>query len=266
MANNGKIKASRGFLGRAWDAVFRRRVLTASEQADKSLLRRVAESLIERRNGNELVFLAIGVMIGVVTSQVITLLSTALGDFLYSLAPEAVGIVFTVLVLNRFDQIREDRQTREHLIRQMHSRYNQFALQAIEELRVLGWLSDGKLAGQDMRGSNWRDANLYQANLTGCDLQRVLLDDADLYEANLTGVKIKPEQLKRTKTMRYAIMPDGQKYDGRYNLPHDIELMFDPRFKTDPNNPEQIAAFYGVDVESYLRGQEPEIADRPFEI
>lgn len=222
--------------------------------------------LVERRSGNELVYLAIGILVGVVLFPLIGLVSADFQSFLYDLAPEAVGIVFTVLVLNRFDQIREDRQTYERLVREMHSRYNQFALQAIEELRVLGWLSDGRLHGHDLRGSDWRDANLYQASLKNCDLQRVQFDKADLYEADLTGAKVSPEQLRRTKTMRYAVMPDGQKYDGRYNLPHDLNLMHDPRFKTDPSDAEQVAKFYGVDVEAYLRGQRPEIADAPFEV
>lgn len=224
------------------------------------------KKLIERRSGNELIYLAIGILIGLVLFPLVGLVSADFQSFLYDLAPEAVGIVFTVVVLNRFDQIREDRQTYERLVREMHSRYNQFALQAIEELRVLGWLSDGRLRGHDLRGSNWRDANLYQANLLECDLQRVQFDNADLYEANLTGAKVSADQLRRSKTMRYAIMPNGEKYDGRYNLPHDLNLMHDPRFKTDPSNEEQVAKFYGVDVEAYLRGQRPEIADAPFEI
>jgi len=238
----------------------------ADKGEKKGLLRRVAESLIERRNGNELVYLAIGIMIGVVFSQILTLISDHLSDFLYNLAPEAVGIVFTVLVLNRFDQLREDRQTFERLIREMHSRYNQFALQAIEELRVLGWLSDGRLRGYELKGSNWKDANLYQANLTECDLQRVDFENADLYQANLIGAKVLPEQLRHTKSMRYAILPSGEKYDGRYNLPHDLNLMRDPRFKADPNIPEQAAKFYDVPLEAYLNGQNPQVANAPFEV
>lgn len=220
--------------------------------------------VLERRSGNEMVYLAIGILIGLVGFPLIGLVSADFQSFLYDLAPEAVGIVFTVLVLNRFDQIREDRQTYERLVREMHSRYNQFALQAIEELRVLGWLSDGRLRGHDLRGSDWRDANLYQANLTECDLQRVQFDHADLYEANLTRAKVTPAQLRRSKTMRYAILPDGQKYDGRYNLPHDLELMRDPRFKTDPNDPQQVAKFYDVSVEEYLNGQNPDVANAEF--
>lgn len=240
----------------------------ADKRGKKGLFRRLLDSLIERRTGNELVYLAIGVLVGVVLSQILTLISTQLSDFLYNLAPEAVGIVFTVVVLNRLDQIRENRQTFERLVREMHSRYNQFALQAIEELRVLGWLSDGRLRGYELKGSDWKGANLYQANLIECDLQRVNFENADLYQADLTDAKVSPAQLRLAKTMRYATMPNGKKYDGRYNLSHDLELMADPRpaFYADRNDPAQVAKFYEVEVEDYLNGQRPEVANAPFEI
>lgn len=215
------------------------------------------KALVERRSGNEPVYLAIGLLLGLILFPLIGLVSSDFQSFLYDLAPEGVGIIFTVLVLNRLDQIREDRQTRERLIREAHSRYNQFALQAIEELRVLGWLEDGRLRGHELRGSDWTGANLYQADLRDCDLMRTKFHDADLYGTNLSGARVLEEQLMHAKTMRYATMPNGEKYDGRYNLPHDLHLMHDPRpeFNTDPNDPEQVAKFYGVSVEAYLKGQ-----------
>ncbi len=219
---------------------------------------------LEQRSGNEPVYMAIGILLGLVIFPLVGLITTDFQSFLYDLAPEAVGIIFTVLVLNRLDQIREDRQTRDRLIREAHSRYNQFALQAIEELRVLGWLEDGRLRGKELRGSNWKDANLYQADLQGCDLKRAIFDDADLYGANLKDANVTDDQLRKAKTLRFATMPNGKRYDGRFNLKHDLELMRDPRpdFYADPNNPEEVARFYGVPVEEYLQGQQEEAARR----
>ena len=49
-------------------------------------------------------------------------------------------------------------------------------------------------------------------------------------------------------------MPDGQLYDGRYNLRKDIEDYM--RFAVDPNDPKDWADYYGVPVARYVEGQE----------
>jgi hypothetical protein len=212
--------------------------------------------LLERRGGNEWVYLAIGVLAGIVASQILTLISRDVSEFLYNLAPEAVGILFTVIVIDRLDANREDRLIRERLLRETHSRYNPVALQAIEELRVMGYLEDGTLSGRSLRGASWQDANLYRADLRNTDLINAELGNADFYEANLEGAKVTPEQLRTAKTMRRCTMPDGSKYDGRYNLSWDLALMKRDGF--DANDPASAAAYYEVPLEAYLAGQAAE--------
>ena len=49
-------------------------------------------------------------------------------------------------------------------------------------------------------------------------------------------------------------MPDGSRYDGRYNLKWDLEILklsFGERL-----TPQLSAEFYGVSIEAYQRGQE----------
>jgi hypothetical protein len=223
---------------------------------------RAIRAIVTQRSGNDLLYLAVGVLLGIIAFPLIGLISGNLQSFLYDLAPEGVGIIFTVLVLDQLDKLREERQTRERLMREAHSRDKNFASQAIEELRALGWLAEGCLRDKELRGSNWDGANLYQADLRGADLRRANFEGADFYEANLTDAKVDPAQFRNAKTLRFATMPDGQKYDGRYNLPHDLALMKDPRFKTDPNDPAQVAKFYDVPVEAYLKGQQEAAAIR----
>src|SRR5690606_11052931 len=141
-------------------------------------------------------------VLGVILTRVFVLISDDAEGFFQNLIPEFIGIVFTVFVLNRLDANREDRLIRERLLREMHSRYNPVALQAIEELRVMGYLGQGIMRGLDFRGANWQEANLYQADLRDADLRNATLNNADLYEANLEGAKVTPTQLKETKTMR----------------------------------------------------------------
>lgn len=220
------------------------------------MARGVFSRFLERRGGNEWVYMAIGVLAGLVAAQILTLISTSLSEFLYNLAPEAVGILFTVIVIDRLDANREDRLIRERLMREAHSRYNPVALQAIEELRVMRYLEDGTLRGKNLRGASWQGANLYQADLRDSDLTNMDLEKADLYETNLEGATITPAQLRLTKTMRRCIMPDGTQYDGRYNLSWDLALMQRDNF--DAEDPVSAASYYEVPLETYLAGQAAE--------
>ena len=49
-------------------------------------------------------------------------------------------------------------------------------------------------------------------------------------------------------------MPDGNLYDGRFNLQGDFADA--SILHVDLNDPEAIAAFYGVSLEDFLRGQQ----------
>ena len=49
-------------------------------------------------------------------------------------------------------------------------------------------------------------------------------------------------------------MPDGSRYDGRYNLV--FEILHLPISNVNPDNPTAVADFYGVPLDTYLAGQE----------
>jgi hypothetical protein len=204
---------------------------------------------------NEWVYLIVGLMGGLLLWPLVFVWLDPVGipEFLTSLVPEAVGITFTVLILDRLDLLRERRLIKEQLMRQLHSYYNPTALQAVEELRILGWLDDGSLRGLNLRGADLRTANLYQADLQGTDLINAKLQGVDFYEANLKDAKVTDEQLAAVITMRGATMPDGARYDGRYNLPHDFNLM--RKKGIDARDPAAVAGYYGVEVEHYEAGQ-----------
>lgn len=199
------------------------------------------------------VWLVIGIVIGLL---IITLINYVTGDssgFLQNLVPEAVGLVFTVLILDNLGKLREEKSMVEQLVRRMHSRYNHTALAAIEELRVIGHLQDGTIIGREMRGSSWKDANLYEADLSGCDLMNADVLHADFVKANLTGALITDEQLAATDNLCGARMPDGSLYDGRFTLMGDLEWA--RRKKINLDDPEAMADFYGVSVAAYMAGK-----------
>ena len=175
--------------------------------------------------------------------------------------------------------------TRTELTNKLSSRDNWQALQAVEELRVRGWLCDGslrmialchvELQGADLMKadlahadfhqahleyvdlsmSDLRCAKLTRANLHGANFSQTKLTSADLYKANLRDARsLTADQLAQTNRLWGATMPDGKPYDGRFRLPGD--LAFAEWAKVDINDPKAMADFYGISLEDYLGGQE----------
>lgn len=175
--------------------------------------------------------------------------------------------------------------TKLELTNKLRSPDNKYALQAVEELRVRGWLTDGSLRGialchaqlegadliqadlssidfhqahlewSDLSNADLRNAKLTRTNLSGANLSCTNLEGADLYKANLRSVSnITDEQLAHVKRLWGATMPDGNPYDGRYNLAADLALA--EWSYVDPNNAQAMADFYGISLETYQRGQE----------
>lgn len=176
-------------------------------------------------------------------------------------------------------------ETRFDILRRLRSIDNKRVLLAIEDLRVRGWLFDGSLGDKELCHARMQNADLMGANLTNVDLHQAELENADLSQANLTGARmaranlrgvdfsqaiianadffkadlqnarnLTDRQLAQAKRLWGAIMPDGTTYDGRYNLKGDIEFARWGRIEVE--NPEAMAAFLQIPLETYLRGQE----------
>lgn len=174
------------------------------------------------------------------------------------------------------------------LVRKLRSSDNKRVLQAIEELRVRGWLHDGSLKNIPFCHAQMQYADLLGANLTNVDLHQAHLEHTDLSQADLTGARLSrvnlqsanlsqtvlvnadlfkadlqnarnltSEQLSQAKRLWGAIMPDGTTYDGRYNLAGDLE--FAKWGRVDINDPKAMAEFLRIPLETYLRGQGLEV-------
>ncbi len=175
--------------------------------------------------------------------------------------------------------------TISELTNKLRTRDNRRVLEAVEELRVRGWLCDGSLRqialcqadlqGADLMNADLSHADFHQAhleyadlsmadlrcakltraNLHGTNLSQTRLNDADLYKANLRDARnLTDDQLSQTKRLWGATMPDGKAYDGRFNLSGD--MAFAQWAKVDINDPNAMAVFFGVSLEDYLSGQE----------
>jgi hypothetical protein len=174
--------------------------------------------------------------------------------------------------------------TNVQLIRKLRSSENHIVRQSIDELRLRGHLTDGSLnwaylryvnlRGADLSGADFQKADLNLANMQGVDLSGSNLQGTRMYKVNLKGAQmasadlqgtnmakvdlngvldLTDEQLSQASRLRCATMPDGSRYDGRFNLAGDLA---DARFlHVDTDDPQAMAGFYAITLEAYERGQ-----------
>lgn len=186
-----------------------------------------------------------------------------LESFLMNAGLEVFGAAATFslfhIVFESRERQRDLQRERDRLIDQMSSSDNLIATEAVRRLRKRGWLYDGTLKGIDLFRADLHGAKLWGANLENVDLRSANLQGADLSRANLRGanlaganlqsawlerVQLKgaqlrdadlqrvillgvddltDEQLLQVKSLWGSTMPDNVHYDGRYNLPCDVE-------------------------------------------
>jgi len=183
------------------------------------------------------------------------------------------------------DQVlRLKKYTDAQLVRLLRSSDHQVVIEAIYELRKRGQLSDGSLAWTHLKYVHLQDTDLSTANLSKADLQMANLHSANLSQANLEGTRfikanlrgcnfdganlrdsiltganlqsacnLSYEQLSAVSSLRGATLPDGSRYDGRFNLTGDQWTA--ATWRVDLNDPEEAAEFYGVSLHDYLFGQ-----------
>ncbi|MCB9158905.1 MAG: pentapeptide repeat-containing protein [Caldilineaceae bacterium] len=126
--------------------------------------------------------------------------------FLRDIAPEFIGIGFTVLVLDALNRLRLSQQERIRVATQMASESNAFALEAVRLARHYGWLHDGSFRRIDLKGANLENADLASADLAGCSLV-----GANLFRANFGSWRM-------TETLKGKIVAWGESGDKPTNL------------------------------------------------
>lgn len=172
---------------------------------------------------------------------------------------------------------------KNRLIKQLRDKDPAKVVQAVADLRAAGWLTDGSLkganlvkanlAGADLSGGNLQSADLTEANLAGAilreanllgadmenvnlanaDLTGAILHNAILNRANLQGAAVTDAQLAHAAMLTGATMPDGSRYDGRFNLSSDMASARLNRVHIE--RPAEMAKWYGVPLETYEQGQ-----------
>lgn len=139
-------------------------------------------------------------------------------------------------------------------------------------------LAFANLKNTNLNAANLIGATLNDANLEGTHLHKTLLrnasikaveadklifKDARFFETDLTGAEFlgifsgvmtesQHPHLRVAYSLRGSTMPDGKRYDGRYNLPGDL---MQAAYNRDIKDPSAMVDFYGVSIEKYKQGQ-----------
>ncbi|MBN8638349.1 MAG: pentapeptide repeat-containing protein [Anaerolineae bacterium] len=106
-------------------------------------------------------------------------------------------------------------------------------------------LSGARLLGAHLADANLSGANLTQAGLQNANFSHTDFTDAVLNYADLTGAILTSErQLRFARSLRGAVLPDGQRYDGRFALAGDREAAAAQGF--DLHSETGLREYYGV--------------------
>lgn len=153
-----------------------------------------------------------GVFIGLLIYPAFDFIVTDLSTLFQNFVPEAVGIGFTVLFIDRLNQRREEerriKDLQEHLVREAGSPSYDIAITAVDTIRKRGWLGRNNreadieeriflLKGQDLSHADLHKANLQYANLEETNLTKAKLTEANLSEANLRKANLEDAQLQK---------------------------------------------------------------------
>jgi len=165
--------------------------------------------LWEQYNG---LYVVAGILIGTLMFPFMQMIANNLSELLEGLVPEAVGIIFTVLIIDQLNRRRATNERKLELFDQAKSRSNDMAVDALEKIQRAGWwdemlehylndarridlshvqwsggvdLSHKNLSGADLAGANFEGANLGYANLERASLGSANLEGASLGSANL---------------------------------------------------------------------------------
>lgn len=106
---------------------------------------------------------------------------------------EILGVLLTLLVIDRQAKLRAEDQFREDLILQMGSPNNAFAREAVRKLAAKRWLYDGSLQRKEFTFSDLHKAYLYEA-----DLSKTRFTHVNFIEANLTYANLADSELSHT--------------------------------------------------------------------
>ena len=219
-------------------------------------------------------------------------------DFYANLSTELFSIAITVLVIDSLYKYNERLADKKRFILEMGSPDNGIALRAVQIMqREYSYLVDGSLRykffmsanlngaylssaelegasfgfasmiGTYLDGANLKRVGFWNTNLEGAFLQGANMQGAIIAFANLKNAKVTREQLKTCSALQGTILPDGNLYDGSFQLEGDFENA--KACGIDVHVPSAMQEWYAMSYNEFerisdLRKEKPELTDWGF--
>lgn len=133
---------------------------------------------------NRWLYVVAGILIGIVSVPAIEQITGDLNNLIGNLVPETIGIIFTVLILNRAADNRAKQEIKQQLLEDLKSTSVSPAVNALDRLRRESWLEDNYFVEKDLQCANWEGAYIGGLNFEGVDLRKVNFRNVSSYDGN----------------------------------------------------------------------------------
>ena len=184
---------------------------------------------------NRWLYVVAGILIGIMSVPAIEQATGDLSNLIGNLVPETIGIIFTVIFLDKAADNRAEKSLKQELLSDLHSQSNDAVINALRRLREKDWLKPEFLVGKNFERANWERAYIgnlefhncrffetnFKAasiffegdtqivNFRGCNLNfavfenaqvsSAIFEDADLSGANLNGAILDSANMRNAR-------------------------------------------------------------------
>ena len=129
-------------------------------------------------------------------------------DFYEHYFAELLSIPITVLLIDRLNRLRDQKQVEGREQEELVMRLGDGDQWAAKLLRQRGWLQDGSLRGARLDNADLARMDLQGADLREADLRNATLMYADLRDANLSGANLQGARLYVAKYNHATAWPE----------------------------------------------------------
>jgi hypothetical protein len=158
---------------------------------------------------NRWLYLLSGVLIGVLIGPAVQQFTGNGEETLGNLVPEAIGIIFTVLILDRLVDNRNREALKQRLFSELRSSAVGQGTAALTWLRREGWVREDTLVGADLHRVNWENAFVGRLNLTGANLNGAILTNVSSQSTDASGERFEEPVTLQGASLRHADLRDA---------------------------------------------------------
>lgn len=146
---------------------------------------------------NRWLYALAGILLGILFTPAIEQITGNLSELIGNLVPEAIGIIFTVLILDRLAANRSKEELKTRLLNEVKNPAAGIAVNALDWLRRENWIDDETFKGKSMRIVNWEGAYIGDLNLEGARLYRANFKNALNFLRPMFTSVIKPVNMSK---------------------------------------------------------------------